>query len=335
MQERKPGEASIDYPFDAEQVRHGFYDWAQSQIDKSGGALTHAEPRRSAEYQDFETTFYPWELSSQTVEIKQVQHYYRVAAVAERADKLTRPGDFRKFVEALKNHRDILNEIRVSVAMKESVAVLCNHPTLLNPAQVEAGVYCAFDDPLIAGYFMIYLNKMLGWLDVVTERGNGGEVIEQYPAMEMLTGFSNVGCVMPQTDSTTKYGLDEFRKWYNLKNRSQIRLMKNGQVVFMSASGSLDLMPDPSQNREHIEMKRANDQVERLLSRHVRKAWPILTWVDPKTKELSFHIGDRLISLDSPEAVHKLMQEMEEPYSRMASQSLGNIAVKYADKLSE
>lgn len=331
----RPGHDTIRQLAEPEEVKQEMANWAGDHIAVLGEHVATAnDPKLIAEYayyQDLGTAIYKWHLADAPAGVKQQAHEELRTLIPILAEKTVKGGAFGAMVKALQARSDLLEEIKTIANNGESVAVLTNHPWLTNLPLTEAAFYAAWDDPEIAGKSTMIINKMLAWIDFVTHRSEEGVILAQEPSIKVMASYSNVVTGLPRSDSTTKRGLNSFANEFNrLMIWSLMRQLRDGTILFTAPSASADLMPNAEAGRDAIIMKRAADVTARILGDHCRKGLAVATFLHPETHELGFHIGD-LQDIQGPEDVHRIMEEMEEPYEKIVEASLGHkIDVRYA-----
>lgn len=303
-----------------------FAAWASDMSARTGGLFIPADVSdpQNQFYQDLDIDHYAWRYSEAEADHDEVRN--KVFAIAE---KLV-PGDgFNRMVEAMQAQPQVLGQILENVRSGRSVAIVTNHPWLMNIGVAEAAAFCALDDPKIGDDMCIIINKMLAWLEVQGQTSDG-EVQTMAP-YTLLTTFSNVLCSVPRSESSAKFGLDDFGTNYNYKMlQSLLRMSRRGTLLTVAPSGSVDLID--TRETGDLTMKPVSDSTARVFANHFEAAWPITMWMDPITKVMRFDIPSELTSIDSEETIHEIMTEMQKPYESLIRQGddLGIRAVRYA-----
>ena len=228
---------------------------------------------------------------------------------------------FELFVQAIKDKQDLLAQVEDIQSQGKNIAVLTNHPWLMNIAVLQAGLYSAVDKPGFAKESGIIISNTLGWLDIVTKKDDNGAPEQTVAGIELLRQFCNIYTTIPQTASAEKFHLNGFSKDFNIL--AAMKIIRNyhpkyikdtrGKLLVIAGSGSLDLVDD---NTGDITMQAVNQTLaEKIIYGKFDSAVPITMYQDEQ-KNMTFGIGE-LVKIQSPDTIHNLMHSISYSYENL------------------
>ncbi len=302
-----------------------FKAWGENLVSRSNGDFVLS---KNDEYTRVDAQPYLASEIGDTVE----GHEF-VKFTADKIGERVISGDgFKKFVEAIRQKQDLLAQIEDLQSQGKNIAILTNHPWLMNIAVLQAGLYNAVDRQGFAKESGIIISNTLGWLDIVTKKNTDGKPEQTMGAIELLRQFCNIYTTVPQTASAEKFHLNGFAQEFN--KQSGFKIIRTyhpkaigdgrGKVLVVAASGSLDIV-DPDTG--DVTMQPVNQALaEKILYGKFDSALPI-TMFQGKDKQMSFAVGN-LTKIQTPDTIHNLMISMSYKYEQL----VGNGArVRYDD----
>lgn len=297
-----------------------FENWAQIHEERSGKRFIRAEGR---EYQDLRTAFYPAHYPDDSNPEIQAAYFEHLKSEVEKLGIRLFGESFGLFVKDLRQRTEVHRQMSQLLSQEKSIAIVSTHGNLIDPAVVAAGLVCSSENPQMPNNTSIIINKMLGWLDIVTEQDRSGNPSASRPVVGTLQSFAHVFCTVPQSKSVDRLQLNDFAESFNPRMLLPLfRTLKKGTALVCTPSGTLDLVPgrDKSETDRTVTMQRISQNTAKLITEKTAAIWPFALWHDPEYG-LRHFAAEGLIHVQSSDDIHTAMRSLEAPYTDLLRQT--------------